>query len=164
MGHYNHKSILDAKFEPDSFTSFGDMTSQNFPQKEGKESSNSTIYPRKTCLALKKEFYVQNRSSRLKIDPTVPMSISAIFMQKKNFHFSFSKLLGRLDEKRAATTPLIDQFCKNLVRTCLRIKLQVTKFGHHRGRSFLIGSCKFGHPGPTGPLGPDRVKVYISLY
>ena len=44
-------------------------------------------------------FYVQNR----------PMSISAIFKHRKNF--SFSKFLGRLDEKRAAATPLIDQFC-----------------------------------------------------
>ena len=38
-----------------------------------------------------------------------PMSISAIFKHRKNF--SFSKFLGRLDEKRAAATPLIDQFC-----------------------------------------------------
>ena len=35
MSHYGHKSIRDAKFEPDSFSSFGDMTSQNFPQKKG---------------------------------------------------------------------------------------------------------------------------------
>ena len=26
-------------------------------------------------------------------------------------NFSFSKILGRLHEKRAAATPLIDQFC-----------------------------------------------------
>ena len=56
----------------------------------------------------KMSFYVQNRSSRPKIDPP-PMSISAIFKRRKNF--SFSKFLGRLDEKRAAATPLIDQFC-----------------------------------------------------
>ena len=35
MGHYIHKSIPDAKFEVDRFFSFGDMTSQNFPQKKG---------------------------------------------------------------------------------------------------------------------------------
>ena len=35
MSHYGHKSIPDAKFESDSFSSFGDMTSQNFPQKKG---------------------------------------------------------------------------------------------------------------------------------
>ena len=79
-----------------------------FPMEEGSESSNSAIYPRKTGLTLKNAtFYVQNRSSRPKIDP--PMSISAIFKQRKIF--SFSKFLGRLDEKRAATTPLIDQLC-----------------------------------------------------
>ena len=33
MGHYVYKSIPDAKFEVDSSFSFGDITSQNFPQK-----------------------------------------------------------------------------------------------------------------------------------
>ena len=33
MSHYIHKSIPDAKFEADSFSSFEDMTSQNFPHK-----------------------------------------------------------------------------------------------------------------------------------
>ena len=35
MDHYIYKSIPDAKFEVDSSFSFGDMTSQNFPQKKG---------------------------------------------------------------------------------------------------------------------------------
>ena len=35
MSHYGHKSIPDAKFESDSSSSFGDMTSQNFPRKNG---------------------------------------------------------------------------------------------------------------------------------
>ena len=35
MGHYGHKSIPDAKFESDSSSSFGDMTSQNFPWNKG---------------------------------------------------------------------------------------------------------------------------------
>ena len=35
MGHYIYKSIPDAKFEVDSSFSFGDMTSQNVPQKKG---------------------------------------------------------------------------------------------------------------------------------
>ena len=35
MTHYGHKSIPDAKFESDSSSSFGDMTSQHFPQKNG---------------------------------------------------------------------------------------------------------------------------------
>ena len=33
--HYTHKSIPDTKFEPGSSSSFGDVTSQNFPQKKG---------------------------------------------------------------------------------------------------------------------------------
>ena len=35
MSYYGYKSIPDAKFEPDSFSSFGDITSQNFPRKKG---------------------------------------------------------------------------------------------------------------------------------
>ena len=35
ISHYGHKSIPDAKCESDSSSSFGDMTSQNFPQKDG---------------------------------------------------------------------------------------------------------------------------------
>ena len=35
MSHYGYESIPDAKFESDSSSSFGDMTSQNFPQKKG---------------------------------------------------------------------------------------------------------------------------------
>ena len=35
MSHYDHKSIPDANFGSDSSSSFGDMTSQNFPRKKG---------------------------------------------------------------------------------------------------------------------------------
>ena len=35
MSHQGHESILDAKFESGSSFSFGDMTSQNFPQRMG---------------------------------------------------------------------------------------------------------------------------------
>ena len=35
VSHYSHKSIPDAKFEADSSSTFGDMTSQNFPRKKG---------------------------------------------------------------------------------------------------------------------------------
>ena len=35
MAHYIHKNIPDAKFEADSSSSFGDMTSQGFPRIKG---------------------------------------------------------------------------------------------------------------------------------
>ena len=35
MTHYDHKRIPDAKFERGSSSSFGDMTSQNFPWRKG---------------------------------------------------------------------------------------------------------------------------------
>ena len=34
MSHYGHKRIPDAKFESDSSSRFGDMTSHNFSQKK----------------------------------------------------------------------------------------------------------------------------------
>ena len=55
----------------------------------------------------KTSFYVQNRSSRPKIDP--PHVNFNYFQAEENF--SFSKFLGCLDDERAAATPLIDQFC-----------------------------------------------------
>ena len=101
MGHYIYKSIPDAKFEVDSSFSFGDMTSQNVPQKKGTSHPIQLFTPRKTDLTLKKtSFYVQNRPSRHKIDPHVNFNN---FQEEENF--SFSKFLGRLDDERAAATP-----------------------------------------------------------
>ena len=47
MGHYIYKSIPDAKFEVDSSFSFGDMTSQNFPQKKGTSHPSRLFTPGK---------------------------------------------------------------------------------------------------------------------
>ena len=63
--------------------------------------------PQKNEFNLKKmSFYVQNRSSRPNLTPSVNFSN---FQAEENF--PFSKFLVCLDEKRAAATPLIDQFC-----------------------------------------------------
>ena len=56
MSHYGHKSIPDAKFESDSSSSFGNMTSQN--SEEGNESSNSAIYPPENGFNLKKNEFL----------------------------------------------------------------------------------------------------------
>ena len=56
MSHYSLKSVPGAKFESASFSSFGDITSQNFHSEEGSESLNSAIYHRKMGLTLKNEF------------------------------------------------------------------------------------------------------------
>ena len=50
MSHYTHKSIPDAKFEAGSSSSFGDMTSQNFPRRK----RISAIYPGKTGFNFKR--------------------------------------------------------------------------------------------------------------
>ena len=68
MSHYIHKSIADAKFESDSCSIFADVTSQNFPRKKGTSHQIGYLPPEKGFNFKKKEFYVQNRSSRPKID------------------------------------------------------------------------------------------------
>ena len=53
MSHYTPKGIPDAKFESGSSSSFGDMTSQNFPQKKEMSHQIWLFTPRKTGLTLK---------------------------------------------------------------------------------------------------------------
>ena len=56
MSHYIHKSIPDAKFEADSSSSFGDMTSQNFPRKKGTSHQIRLFTPGKRVSRLKNGF------------------------------------------------------------------------------------------------------------
>ena len=83
MGHYGHKSIPDVKFESGSHSSFGDMTSQNFPQKKGRSHQIRLFTPEFNFK--KMSFYVQNRSSRPKIDPTC--QFQPFPSREKFFHF-----------------------------------------------------------------------------
>ena len=50
MSDYSHKSIPDAKFEADSYSSFEDMTSQNFPRKKGASHQIRLFTPGKRVL------------------------------------------------------------------------------------------------------------------
>ena len=91
MGHYSYKSIPDAKFEVNSSFSFGDMTSQNFPQKKGgNESSDSTIYPRKTGLTLKKRVFM---SRIVLLDPKLTPHVNFNNFQAEE-HFFIFKIFG----------------------------------------------------------------------
>ena len=47
MSHYGHKSIPNAKFESDSSSSFGEMTSENFPRKKGASHKTGLFTPGK---------------------------------------------------------------------------------------------------------------------
>ena len=87
ISHYIHKSIPHAKFEADSSSSFGDMTSQNFPRKKGTSYQIRifTPLPRKEGLTFKKWI---SMSRIVLLDPKLtPMSISASFKQRKTFYF-----------------------------------------------------------------------------
>ena len=99
MSHYRHESMPDAKFKSASFSRFGNMTSQNFSLKRKRVIKFGYLPPENGINLEKMSFYVQIRQY---FDPP-PVSISVIFKQRKIF--SFSKFLGRLDEKRAAATP-----------------------------------------------------------
>ena len=47
MSHCSHKVMPDAKFETDSFCSFGGITSQNFPLQKGTSHRIHIFTPRK---------------------------------------------------------------------------------------------------------------------
>ena len=69
------------------------------------------------------------------LDPKLtPMSISAIFKQRKIF--PFSKFWGHLNEKKAAATPLINQFAKIWSEHVLKIKTKIHKV-------WASGKCHF---------------------
>ena len=86
MGHYIYKSIPDAKFEVDSSFSFEDMTSQNFPQNWREQVIQFDYLPPENGFNFKKtNFYVQNRSSRPKIDP--PYQFQQLSSRGNFFHF-----------------------------------------------------------------------------
>ena len=85
MSHYSHKTIPDAKFEAGGSSSFGDMTSQNFPLKKKRvirlgylPPENEFNFKRNELLCPESFFSTQNWP---------PMSISAIFKQRNIFHF-----------------------------------------------------------------------------
>ena len=82
MGHYIYKSIPDTKFEVDSSFSFGDMTSQNSPQMKGTSHPIRLFTPENGFNFKETSFYVQNRSSRPKIDPHVNFNN---FQAEENF-------------------------------------------------------------------------------
>ena len=104
MSHYDHKSIPDAKFESASSSSFGDMTSQNFPGR-GRVIKFGYLPPENGFNLKKMSFYVQNRSSRPKVDPHVNFSN---FQSEEIFHFvNFWDVAMR----KSSSNPLIDQFC-----------------------------------------------------
>ena len=109
MGHYSHKSKPDAKFDCGIFSSLGLMTSQNFTL--NKETSHKKFGHLPQGFNIKIIFLCPD--SFFLTPKLTPMSISTIFKPEKIF--SFSELLRRLNKRRAAATPLIDQ----LDRRCL---------------------------------------------
>ena len=149
---YSHESMPDAKFESGSFSSFGDMTSQKFPLKRGTVIKFRYLPPEMDLSLKKMSFMPRFVLFDSKLTPP-SMSISAIFKRRKIF--SFSKFLGRLDEKRAAATPwLTTKFAKIWSEHVSKIKTRSHKVLVSQGKRFLNGSSEFGHLGLWAPPPP----------
>ena len=80
------------------------------PSEQGNEPSHLAIYPQKTGLTFKKWVFM---SRIVLLDPKLTLHVNFSNFQAEE-NFSFSKCLGHLNEKRAAATPLIDQFSKSV--------------------------------------------------
>ena len=77
--------MLDAKFESGSFSSFGDMTLQNFPLKKERVIKFGYLALENGFNFKTMNFYVQNLSFRTKIDPHV--NFSNFQAEEIFFHF-----------------------------------------------------------------------------
>ena len=130
MSHYSHKSMPDAKFESGSFSTFGDMTSQNFTLKRG-----TSIYPRKMDSTFLNEILCLESFYSTQIWP--PCQFQQFSGREK---FSFWKFLRRLDDKRAAATPWLISFATICSQHVMKIKAKVHKVWHHRFRDFWMAA------------------------
>ena len=90
MGHYIYESIPDAKFEVYRSFSFGDMTSQNFPQKKGTSHPIRLFTPGKRILTLKKRVFM---SGIVLLDPKLTLHINFNNFQAEENFFIF-KIFG----------------------------------------------------------------------
>ena len=90
MGHYIYKSIPDAKLEVDSSFSFGDMTSQNFPQMKGTSHPIRLFTPGKRGLTLKKRVFM---SRIVLLDPKLTPHVNFKNFQAEENFFIF-KIFG----------------------------------------------------------------------
>ena len=86
MSHYDHKSIPDAKFESDSSSSFGDMTSQKISLGRRERVMKFGYLPPENGFSFKKnEFLYPESFFRPKIDP--PCQFQQFSSIGKIFHF-----------------------------------------------------------------------------
>ena len=86
MSHYNRESIPDAKFEAAGSSSFGDMTSQNFPKNLKETSRQIPLFTPENEFSLKKRVFM----SRIvllnpKLTPSPPNVNFSNFQAEENF-------------------------------------------------------------------------------
>ena len=102
----------DAKFESGSFSIFGGMMSQNFPLNKGKSEVIKFRTPLPPAPKIRLTFRKWNIfiSRIILLHPKLPPCQLQQFSSRGNF-LSFSNIFRRLDEKKTAATPLMNQFC-----------------------------------------------------
>ena len=95
----------------------------------------------------KMSFYVQNRSSRPKIDP--PCQFQQFSSIGKIFHFqNFWDVSMRKEQQQP---PWLTNFAKMWPKGVSRIKTESHQVWASLDKRFLIGSCEFGHLGLWAP-------------
>ena len=83
MSHYIHKIIPHEKFEADSFSSIGYMTSQNLPQNKGTSHQIRLFTPGKRDLTFKKWVFM---SRIVLLNPKLTPNVSfSSFQAEENF-------------------------------------------------------------------------------
>ena len=104
----------------------------------------------------KMSLYVQNRSSRPKIDPSC--QFQQFSSTGKISHFqNFWDVSMRKEQQQP---PWLTNFAKMWPNSVSRIKTKSHQVWASLDKRFLIGSCEFGHPGLWAPPpGPDRVNL-----
>ena len=107
MSHYIHKSTPDAKFESGGFSIFGDMMSQNFSVEKGTSHQIRLFTKENGSNFLKNELFM---SRIVLFDPKLTFHVNFSNFQAEETLY-FQNLFSRLNEKKAAATPLIDKFC-----------------------------------------------------
>ena len=95
----------------------------------------------------KMSFYVQNRSSRPKIDP--PCQFEQFSSIGKIFHFqNFWDVSMRKEQQQP---PWLTNFTKMWPKGVSRIKIKSHQIWASLDKRFPIGSCEFGHLGLWAP-------------
>ena len=103
-------------------------------------------------------FYVQNRSSRPKIEP--PCQFQQFWCMGKIFHFqNFWDASMRKEQQQP---PWLTNFAKMWPKGVSRIKTKSHQVWASQDKRFLIGSCEASEPPPPGLIGLSSQMLGVN--